>query len=72
MACMIEPLAPGERTRLLMTLSPNGPDDYIEVRLTLVGNTEKIEFRQVRHGEAERSVFMTFKNFFREIRGIRQ
>lgn len=75
MTCM-EPLAPDERSRLLLTLTPNGiPDDYIEVRLTRVVTTEKIELRQMRPNpdragghRQERSIFLTKQNWD-EIRG---
>lgn len=69
MACMIEPLAPDEESRLLKTLSPNGiRGDFIEVRLSYVGNTQKIEFRQMRPNQnrelvKQRSVYLTLENW---------
>lgn len=63
MASMIEPLAPDEDARLLRRLSPNGTlDDVPEVWLRRVGNTQKIQLRQTRKGDAARSIFLTLEN----------
>lgn len=75
MASMIEPLAPDEESRLLKTLSPNGtPKDFIEVHLTRVHGTPRIEFRQMRPDRRGnpvkgRSLYLTLENWD-EARGI--
>lgn len=64
LACMIEPLAPDETSRLLKRLSPNGTAaDYLEACLTRVGTTDKVELRQMREGGAQRSVYLTLENW---------